>query len=228
MSITFYGKIDRNKAGKISSSIPAWAMTTHKENMREEIAARRRKLERGEVPLDRVMEFKAEIEKDEAKFADIENSKPKLNPTEEKQVEDAYTLLGSAIANAKFSREDMRTGRADAHEEARRISQPCIRINSGIADICKNNNIRVTENKDGLLVNRRDAELAYKLCGHYMGAETNTEWLRKDQHTARTTTIRPKYYDAIGVQEVKKPIQEPVVVVNTENVKKPGRPKKVE
>jgi hypothetical protein len=198
MSIKFFGKIDHNKHGKIGSSVPAWAMQNHIENLEEEVSSKRRALERGEIPPDKVMEFRAEVEKESKRLADIKDSRPKLTDEEEKRVDEAYKYLGLAISESMFTRSDMHLGLADAHEEARRISKPCIKIPENVVAMCKENNINVTERKGEHLVTRKHAELLYKYCGHYKNDNTNTEFLRRDKGTARTATVKPKYMEIIG------------------------------
>ena len=179
--IRLFGKVDINKQGKIGSSVPAWSMTTHLENLEEETASKRRQLERGQILPDRIMEVRAEIEREEKRIQDIKDSKPKLNERQENELWAHYKSLGKDIGNAMFSRDDMKLGLANSHEEARRVSQPVMKVDERVADFCSANNIPVTEKRDGLHITRKGAELAYKYIGRYFNENSNTERLRKNK-----------------------------------------------
>jgi len=197
MSIRFFGKIDRNKHGGIGSSVPAWAMRTHIENLEEEVASRKRSLQRGEVPPDKIMEVKTELEREEKRLDDIKNSRPKLTDEEEKRVDEAYKYLATAISESMFTRSDMHLGLADAHKEADRISKPCINIDKKYVDMFKENGVQVYSDGKEHAVTRKGAELMYKYCGYYKGDNSNTEYLRKDKATNRTKTVVPKYMELV-------------------------------
>jgi len=172
-------------------------MRTHLENLDEEVASKRRSLEKGEIPPDKIMEVKAELEREEKRVSDIKESRPKLTEEEEKRVDEAHKYLGTAVSEALFTRSEMKLGLADAHKEADRISKPCIKIPDNMVEMCRDNNIDVYGKEKNYHLTRKGAELMYKYCGMYNGGNTNTEWLRKDKSTARTQTVRPKYLELV-------------------------------
>ena len=81
------------------------------------------------------------------------------------------------IRDSMFSRKDMEKGLADAHEEARRMSQPCIELKDDLITFAKNCDVVV--NNTGK-VSRKGAEKMWKIASRLLGELSNTESLRKD------------------------------------------------
>ena len=178
--------------------MPAWSMRNHIEQLEESVSSKKRALERGIVVPDRVMTTKQEIENEENKLNDIKDSKPKLTQEEEKRVSEAYDTIVKLRSNTMFTYDEMNKGLADAHEEARRLSQPIIKIDDSMADICETNNIHVSANSKGdKYLSGRDADLLAKYTGQYLGKPTNMERYRKTKTTHSTERVRPMYMDLV-------------------------------
>lgn len=180
MSIKFFGAIDRSKDGRISSQVPAWTMKTHVDDLEESIGSRLRSMERGEIPLDAMVQMKEEVKRDKEKLDRIKESKPKLSDVETDEVYKVYKSFSKDIKDAMFSRSDMKKGLASPHEEARRMVEPTIKINEKTAKLCEDNGIKVTETKGGLKVSRNGATKMWKTIGRYLGENSNAEYLRRD------------------------------------------------
>jgi hypothetical protein len=76
-----------------------------------------------------------------------------------------------------YSKEEMWNGDAEPHEEARRRSEPIIKIeNEEIANVLKTCNVDNFHGKG--MITRDQAEKAWKLAAKQLGEISNTETLR--------------------------------------------------
>ncbi len=185
--IKFFGKIDMNKAGRISSEIPAWSMKTHIDDLREEIQRKERAIARGDMPLDGIPYAQAKIKEESERLQEILNSRPKLTDKEVDSVDKCRKSLGSKISRTMFTRSDMKLGLADAQEEARRMKgMKTIKLDKEEVAFCEANEIKV--NRDGW-TSRDNASKCFKLLSRYLGESGNVEQLRKDKLTVRTGRV---------------------------------------
>lgn len=178
--ISFFGKVDRNKEGHITSTTPAWTMKGQIEELEEEIGRKERALERGDIPVDSIPNTKDELRKEKKRLGEILEGRPKLTETDENKLWKIHKDLATAIKPSLFSRSEMLKGLASPHEEMRRMKEPVMNINKDIAEFCEANNIKVTEQKGGLYVSRDNAAHAWKMIGKYFGEAANVESLRRD------------------------------------------------
>lgn len=188
--IQFFSKVDRNKAGKRASETPSWAMQSHIDNLRESIDSKKRMLERGNCPLDAVPQTQAEIRKEEARLNEILDSRPKTSPDIEDKLYKVYKSLGKDIQDTLFTRSDMKLGLASPHEEARRMTEPIIKVTKDIVELCKENEVPVNVKGGEAFLTRNNATKVRQWIGKFLGEETNVEALRRDKVTHRTGGIR--------------------------------------
>ena len=59
--VEFFGDIDRNSTGQITSQMPAWYFGAHIEELRESISMKKRNLELGRVPQEHAHRIREEI-----------------------------------------------------------------------------------------------------------------------------------------------------------------------
>lgn len=168
----FFGKPDKDKEGRIGSTYPAWYFDSKVEVMKENISRRESALERGDVPSDYVYQTREDLKRDKERLDEIESSRPKLTDVQYDNLSKTYKTLSEDIGDSMFSRDDMQRGFADAHEEARRMVKPCIKVDPELARKCG------IDTKEGL-INRNDASKIFKITGKLLGEETNVERLRK-------------------------------------------------
>lgn len=178
--IKFFGKVDLNKEGNISSQMPAWSMKNQLEELEEEVARKERALERGDIPHDSIATTREDLKKEKKQLNAIKESKPKFSETEENKLWKMHKDLGNVIKPTLFTRSEMMKGTASPHEEMRRMKDPCISVPKEIAELCSDNGIKVSEEKNNFLVSRDGASHMWKLIGRYFGENTNIEALRKD------------------------------------------------
>ena len=178
--ITFFGSVDRDKkTGNIGSECPAWAMDVHTNELKESIASQERSLERGNLPTDSIPLIRASITKEKKRLEEIESSKPKLSDVVIDKVAKAYNEIGKGISETMFSKDEMKSKSADPREEVRRMINPCVKVSPEIADMCG-----VKTDSSGM-VSRNDASKIYKICGKYLGENSNVENLRKESRRGR-------------------------------------------
>lgn len=182
----FFGKIDHNQHGNISSQKPAWAMQTLVEDLEENINAKRIALELGHVPYDSIPGTKEELKKAEAKLRQILESRPQFKENEENSIHKMCKEMSEKIQETMFTRSEMKMGTVDAHEEARRMVDPIVKLTKEQADLAKENNIKVFEKPGGLYASRDGATQLWKLIRYYFGENANVETLRKDKATSLT------------------------------------------
>ena len=173
----FFGKIDRTKDGKISSTYPAWYFDRQIETLEEGIAQKKRTLEGGFVERGNEGEYRINIEKEEKRLHDIIEGKPNLSAVEKDKCAKAYDHMAKEISSSMYNRSDMMKGFVDAHEEYRNNSKPCIKATNDFAEMAVENGIKVQDN--GLMA-RKDVEKLCKIIGRAIGKSTNMERLRKD------------------------------------------------
>ena len=175
-SVEFFGKDDLNKQGRPASEAPAWYFTQHKEKLEDDISMTKSRLDRGEVPEKQKPEMMAELAKMREKLDRINASAPRFKDAQKDAIAKVASAVGEKIASAMFTRTEMMKGLADAHEEARRMADPCIKLDHDEAVLAKKAGCRLSN--DGK-VSRTDAERLWKFSRRSLGESSNTEMLRR-------------------------------------------------
>lgn len=176
-SINFFGKDDMNRHGRIASEAPAWTFPQHKEKLEDDITIAAGRLERGEIPESHKPAAMAELKQMREKLDRINEATPRFSGAQKDIIAKVRETVGEEISKAMFTKKEMRDGLADAHEEARRMADPCIKLKDREAVIlAKKAGCRVTP--DGQ-VSRTDAERLWKFTGRSLGERSNTEALRR-------------------------------------------------
>jgi len=171
-AIQFFGKIDKG------STYPAWSLPAAIDEMEEEISLKERQLERGQIKPERIPMVKAQIEAKKDRLRNILESKPKLNPGQATYLEKLCKDLGEEIGRSMFTRSDMEKGTADAHEEAKRMSEPCISVPRELA--AQFGIAQAGGSGQNMLVSRDNASRIWQTGRRYFGRPSNIEELRKD------------------------------------------------
>lgn len=172
--IEFFGEVDK-KNGKMSSAYPAWYHTNKVEELALEVDDLKRKLDSGFFEGSQRMNIKADYDAKYAKLQSIMSCSPTLSGPEKDAIAEVRKTLETEIQGAMFTRSEMMHGLADAHEEARRMTQPSISA-YGLTDFCRKNGIEPVKGK----ISRNQAVKLWKICGKAIGEATNVESLRKD------------------------------------------------
>jgi uncharacterized membrane protein YheB (UPF0754 family) len=187
MGIKFFGSIDKNSKGEITSEYPAWVFTNHIDQLEEDINRLTIEIQRGTANA-KIAEMKEEVMRLESKLQDIVGSKPRLSDKIQDALREDLSKMGDMISEAMFTRSEMQMGWADAHKEADRMSLDLISIDNDLRQIALACGIGKEKVKNGK-VNRTDLEKMYKIVAAALDADTNTEKLRKDGVTSRTNGV---------------------------------------
>lgn len=193
--INFFGSTDRKGKradGVVTSEYPAFYFHTQLDDLKEETEKQERMIERGLVPASELPYIKSEVEKNKNRISEIEAAKPNLTGPQKDAAYSLYKNLEGQIADSMFTRSEMKKGLADAHEEARRMSEPIISI-KGNEKFFHNMGITARSGK----VTRDQASRVYKILGKALQENTNTEKLRKDRKTG-TYSIEQTLHEMLG------------------------------
>jgi hypothetical protein len=171
--IKFFGEIDLNQYGKIGSDYPTWYYPRQIESLKEELGRMERELSGGTVLPQNVPNLKFLIKQTKDKVDKIESSRPKLNGKTVDKLSKWRREIEPAIQDSQFTYDDMKRGTADAHEEARRMTEGIITVDPEIARAC---NLRPDRNGK---YSRNETVKAWKITGRAL--QEATHWGRKDQ-----------------------------------------------
>jgi hypothetical protein len=174
--IAFFSEVDLNKNGEIASSFPASYNTGMIEKMDEDISKMESSIKHGLVSEKNKPALLLRIKEMRTRRDSILESTPKLSDANKDRLYGVYKELSGKIGDAMFTRSDMKRGTANAHEEARRMTDPCITLDKKTLELAKAANVRISGDR----VSRTGASKLWKFIGKRLGEATNTEVLRRD------------------------------------------------
>lgn len=180
--IQMFGPADHNTRGERSSEYPGWYFKEQIDELQESVTSLERNLKLGLIPESEREVQQARLRQDKERLSSIMESIPKMSEVEKVRLQKFRSDMGKRISEAMFTYSDMQRGTADAHEEARRMSEPCVSVkdeNGDMATIVKACGVDHISPKG--LITRTDAERAWKIISGYLGENTNTETLRSRQ-----------------------------------------------
>jgi hypothetical protein len=172
--IQFFGEVDLNKDGQITSQVPAWYLGPHIDAMETGIRRKEMQIERGAVESDQVPRLKAEIKRERTKLEAIKSSKPILTDAQKDRCASTYKSLGEQIKDTMPTRKETRQGLVNPHDELDRLKgKKHIKIDTQLAAAC---GVKPVHGK----ITGDEANKCYKILGKALGENTNVERLRKD------------------------------------------------
>ena len=173
-----FGEVDKTREGKPKSEYPSWYFTQQKDELEESISQKERAIENDLVPHgEELNRMKNKLLHEKKRSDEIKASEPKLTDAEATLVKNMRKDLGTMIRDGMFTRSQMEKGLADAHEEARRMSEPCLELKGDQIVFAKDCDVTVSHNGK---VSRSGAEKMWKIASRLLGEPSNTETLRKD------------------------------------------------
>lgn len=175
----FFGEADLNQKGEVASQIPAYMLPQLVEDLKLEINRNEMELEDRSIEPEARGRLSNKVNQQKERLHMIETSKPKLDKDIIFGVvgkDRSGGSLGEKIAESMFTYTDMQKGLADAHEEARRMSEPIIPLKDKEMEIAKGCNVKVGK---GGMVSRDDAIKVWKIGRKYLGENSNAEILRR-------------------------------------------------
>jgi hypothetical protein len=176
--VEFFGKVDRNKEGKIVSETPSWYLRQNKEELEGNIEGLAASLEREQIqPSEKPLAI-ARLKQMREKLDSIKSAEPNFKDSQKDAIAKVTTSLGEKISSAMFTRTEMMKRTDNAHEEARRMADPCIKLTQDEATLAHKCGMRIS--RDGQ-VSRTDAERMWKMGRRSINENSNTEDLRRQQ-----------------------------------------------
>ncbi len=175
-NIKFFGEVDLNSKGKVVSTYPSWYFSHLKDNLKEEIRMDQYKIDNDLIPRSEVAIHKQRLVDKEAKLRSLEQAIPKISGKDKDRIAKVRAELGEKISEAMFSYDQMQRGLANPHEEMRRMTEPCVKLQGEVAEMARAMNIRVGK---GGVVSRTQAEKVWKIASRVLGENSNTESLRR-------------------------------------------------
>jgi len=176
--IKIFGKVDRDRAGNIRSEYPAFYFTEQRENLIETITQMERGLEEGAIPEGKArVNFREALRKKKERLADIEESTPKIEGKERDILKKMRAEFSEELKESYPKRVDGERGLVDAHEEMRRMTEPCVKIKSQeAAELAKEIGIKVNESG---MITRNQMDKMFKISSKLLGESTDVEYLRR-------------------------------------------------
>lgn len=175
----FFGEVDYNKNGRISSQYPAWAFRHLINELVNDITDLEKQMKDYSIDPETRGKLLSRLQIRQERLTKIRDSFPKVDKDKVYSIvggENENGTLGQKIADSMFTRTDMMKGIADAHEEDRRMHEPVIKLEGKEIDMAKGCNVRI--NGEGK-VSRNDAVKVWKIGRKYLGEVSNVEVLRK-------------------------------------------------
>jgi len=169
-----FGKVDRNRDGKVKSQYPSWYFPQQKDELEETIRYKKNQLKTGLVPESERPLMAESLSMDEKRLGEIEESVPRFSDQELDDLSKLRKSLGTKIGEAMFKRSEMERGLADAHSEAKRISEPCIKPDDREIAFIRACECRIST--DGK-ISRSVAEKCWKIASRILDENSNTESL---------------------------------------------------
>ena len=168
-----FSEVDLNHHGNVSSYMPAWTYDQLIYDLESDIKTEEIQVNRQNISPERIAELSRSIKTKKERLHDILSTRPKIDKTKLASLSEE---LGMKIADSMFTRSDMMRGTADAHTEARRMVEPCIKLSDEEANFAMGCN--VVPNKDRM-ISRNQASKIWKIARKYIGESSNVEILRR-------------------------------------------------
>jgi hypothetical protein len=160
---------------KIKNTYPTYFNRKQKEDLEEEIRKMEKGLENKYYQADDIGKVRETLSRAKKSLETLQEHAPSM----EKNKDRIYNMtkeLSEKIAPAMFSRSDMMKGTADAHEEARRMSEPTIELSPELVGTALANGMKV----HGRMVTRDDAVRLWQFGRRTLGELSDAEVLRRD------------------------------------------------
>lgn len=183
---SFFGAVDRNVKGDIASELPAWMHEANLRQMEEEHESIERQIERGDIDPGDVPYQRQEAAKLKERTQAIRGSRPEMPDGDRDAIAKSRKELIELIRDKQYTVSEMKKGTASAHQEAKFMSEPCVKLSGKVAEMAQANGIPITSNG---LVSRTQAERLYRMSSAYLGEDTSVESFRRERNTKNTSHL---------------------------------------
>lgn len=174
--VSFFGEVDLNRKGEVGSFFPAWSYTQLIEDLKERIGEKERAIKSGALEAEVLVRTKDELANLKERCNAILESRPKIDNDKLNSVANS---VGEKISEAMFTRDEREKGLADAHEELRRWTEPCIKLEGEEALMALGANVKGVKKGNSYMVTRTGAEKLWKIVRKALGESANTAMLRR-------------------------------------------------
>ena len=172
-----FGSVDLNDKGQVKSAYPSWYFDHLKDELQNEVDRMETDIKLDRIPRSELALHKERLAQKRDKLLNLDQAAINLRGKQKDKVSKVYDDLGKEISSALFTRDQMRKGLADAREEMKRMTEPCIEVRGDAMNIAKACNVKITKGK----VSRDGAAKIWKILGKALGdSPTNIEHLRRD------------------------------------------------
>jgi hypothetical protein len=175
----FFGEVDLNKKGQHSSDMPAWTFTQLIEDLEYDVRVNEINLEDTSLGPEARGKLLSKSKEMKERLDNIKSSKPKVDNDVVHSVvgsDMSGGSLGDKIAESMFTRDQMMKGIAEPREEARRMTEPIIKLEGREREMALGCGVK--PNREGK-VSRDEAIKVWKIGRKYLGELSNAELLRK-------------------------------------------------
>lgn len=173
--ISFFTEMDLDKDGNIKSSYPFYFNKNRMEKSKMDLKRLERMIENREVPQEYIGDVNDKIRNYKKELEALDRYTPKVAKNLDR-IKKLSDNLKEYIAPSLFTRREMNLGLVDPHEEATRMSEQKISVNSETAEAIVKNGGHVANGK----VSRDDLTRLYQMCQFHLEEPGDVEYLRKD------------------------------------------------
>jgi chromosome segregation ATPase len=171
-----FGSVDLDDKGRVKSAYPSWYFDPLKDELQNEVDRLEGQISQDRIPRSELQLAKERLKQKRDKLLNLDNAALELRGKQKDKVSDIRAELGEKIKDAMFTRDDMKKGLADAREEMRRMTEPCIELRGEalrLAQACNVKNVKGKVTRDG-------AAKVWKIISKALGERSNIESLRRD------------------------------------------------
>ncbi len=176
MELEVFGKVDRDEKGKVKSDYPAFCFPQHKEELEESIRYKQSQLDKGLIIKSEEGFAREALSKEKTRLKEIDNSITRYSQKEIDYLAVCRKSLGKKVQDLMPRQSQIERKLANAHEEANKISEPCLKLDPEEVDFIKACDQSITN--DGK-ISRGQAEKCWKIASRIIGEPSNIEELRR-------------------------------------------------
>jgi len=162
-----------NPRGQVGSTYPGWMFPRLVEDLEEQIQYEEGQLRDQLLDAVQKANIQERLVQKKDRLLKIKEGRPELNKDEVSSVRES---LGEKIRDSMFTYDQMQKGLADAHQEVKRMKDPCIKLNDKELEYALGARVRISNDKK---VSRDAASKIYKICSSYLDEDSNVESLRR-------------------------------------------------
>lgn len=172
----FFGAVDKHPKGTgYTGQYPSWMFDQLIDDLKESISNDERALADKVLEGEQLARTRTRLALSKERMEAIEQGRP-VN-IDKDRFNKMANELGDKIKESLFSADDMKRGMVEAHEEARRMKTPCIKLSPEEAGVAHRMGIKFDHTER--MVSRDQAGKMWKILRRALGEGSNIESLRR-------------------------------------------------